>query len=104
MAPKTFALLQATFLLLLVVLLSCPHTIQSKPTRQSFIQCSDGFLSSNGQDVSELKCKEFGYNDSGHSGVNKDEFADLLDSWESNSYLKSTIIFGSLLIFIPILI
>jgi hypothetical protein len=72
MAPKTLPLLQAIFLLLLVVLLSFPHSIQSKLSGQSklfnFIQCSEGSLSSNGQDVSELKFKEFVFSWMNHSG------------------------------------
>jgi hypothetical protein len=109
MAPKTLAVLQATFLLLLLVVLSWPLTIQSKPSGQSklfnFILCSEG------QDVSDLlKLEEFGYKDSDDSGfidsksTNKnDEFDHLLHSWESNYYLKVTRIFGSLLIILNLL-
>jgi hypothetical protein len=103
MAPKALPFLQATFLLLLVVL-SWPLTIQSKPSGQS--KLFNFILNSEGQDVSELlKFKGFGYKDSDDSGFidskssNKnDEFDHLLHSWESNCYLKITRIFGSLLI------
>lgn len=101
MAPKTLPLLQAIFLLLLLVL-SCPHATGQRVNMFNFIQCSEG------QDVREPKFKEFRCTD--HSGVidskstNKsDEFDNLLDSWESNCYLKVTRILGSLLIIVNLL-
>jgi hypothetical protein len=97
MAPKTLSVLQAVFVLLLLGL-SCSHATGQRVNTFNFIQCSEG------EDVMELKFKEFGCKY--HSGViidsesmNKSvEFDNLLDSWESNYYLKVTRIFGSLLI------
>jgi hypothetical protein len=98
MAPKTLPVLQAIFVLLLLVL-SCSHaTGQRVNMFNYFIQCSEG------EDVVEFKEFRCKY----HSGViidsksinnyKSDKFDNLLDSWESNCYLKVTRIFGSLLI------
>ena len=109
MALNTFLLVSA----FLLVVLSCSHTVQSKPTGHvklfNFIKRLEGSLLHKGQDISDLHelkqyLKELGCSGCNHPGikvgeeVEKNEFDHLLDSYESDCYLRVTRILGSLLI------
>ena len=88
MALNTFLLVSA----FLLVVLSCSHTVQSKPTGHvklfNFIKRLEGSLSHKGQDISELHelkhyLKELGCSGCNHTSikvhkqVKKNEFDDL---------------------------
>lgn len=111
MALNNFLLVSA-FLLVVLSSVSCSHTFQSKPSGcgklSYFIQ--EGSLSLKGQDVGELQklnqnLKELACSCCNHQGnkvgeqvKKKNEFDYLLESYQSNAYLKLSRFFGALLI------